>query len=126
MQERKLLTFNEENIKLQLKEFLEKEKNNIGALSANALTNSFKLDGNSIIIQLTNLLEVDAIEQIKADLINYLRGAFGIAELQLNHEVSAQNAIERPYTPKEKLEAMMKKNPALEKLKEKFGLDTDF
>lgn len=75
---------------------------------------------------MTNPLEVDAIEQIKADLVNYLRRTFNTEDLQLTYEVSAQNAIERPYTPKEKLEAMIKKNPALEKLKEKFGLDTDF
>ncbi|MBK6263471.1 hypothetical protein JKA74_00375 [Marivirga sp. S37H4] len=120
------MPLNEDTIKVELKNFLAREKGKIGALGANALTNSFVIQENLITLQLTNPVEVDAIETIKADLVTYLRGVFKRELLQINYEVNAQNAIERPYTPKEKFDSMVKKNPILGKLKDKLGLDTDF
>ncbi len=113
-------------LKIEFKNFLEERKGTITALASNAITNDFTVEGVEVSFKLTNPLEVDAIETIKAELVNYLRSRFQNNEIQLVYKVSSSNATERPYTPKEKFEAMMKKNPNLAKMKEIMGLDTDF
>lgn len=113
-------------MKVAFKKFLSNQKGKVTALASNALTNEFTLDNTEISFKLTNPLEVDAIESIKAELVTYLRNNFKNEEIQLVYEVSTANAVDRPYTPKEKFEAMMKKNPSLAKMKEIMGLDTDF
>lgn len=115
-----------ESLKSEFKNFLTLHKGKITALSSNALTNELTLESNQITFMLTNPLEVDAIESIKAELVNHLRNIYGNDSIQLTYEVSSANAVDRPYTPKEKFDAMMKKNPSLAKMKEIMGLDTDF
>ncbi len=102
------------------------QKGKVTALASNALTNEFILESTTITFKLTNPLEVDAIESVKAELVTHLRATYKENAIQLVYEVSSTNAIDRPYTPKEKFDAMMKKNPSLVKMKEIMGLDTDF
>lgn len=90
------------------------------------MKNSLGIEGDDVMVQLTNPVEVGAIEELKADFTQYLRQQFNSPQLQLNHQINVEKAADRPYTPKEKFEAMLKKNPALSKLKDTFGLDTDF
>ena len=116
----------EASLKNSFKNFQTQQKGKISALASNALTNDFTLENERISFKLTNPLEVDAIESVKADLVVYLRNSFKNEDIQLTYEVSSANAVDRPYTPKEKFEAMMKKNPSLAKMKEIMGLDTDF
>jgi len=79
-----------------------------------------------ITVELKNPVEVDGIEKIKAEFLNFIRTTFKNKAIQLQHQVNIEKAAERPYTPKEKFEAMLKKNPLLGKLKDTFGLDTDY
>jgi len=79
-----------------------------------------------ITVELKNPVEVDGIEKIKAEFLNFIRTTFKNKTIQLQHQVNIEKAAERPYTPKEKFEAMLKENPLLGKLKDTFGLDTDY
>lgn len=92
----------------------------------NSLKNSIKLEGEMITVELTNPVEVDGLEKIKAELLTFIRNKFQNNAIQLQHNVNIEKAAERPYTPKEKFEAMMKENPLLGKLKDTFGLDPDY
>jgi sulfite reductase alpha subunit-like flavoprotein len=79
-----------------------------------------------ITVELTNPVEVDGIEKIKGDLLSFVRKKFHNDAIQLQHKVNIEKAADRPYTPKEKFEAMLKENPLLGKLRDTFGLDTDY
>ncbi|WKV10814.1 hypothetical protein [Marivirga harenae] len=95
-------------------------------MAENSLKNSIRLENESITVELTNPIEVDGIERIKSDFLTFLRNKFQNSAIQLQHKVNIEKAAERPYTPKEKFEAMLKENPLLSKLKDTFGLDTDY
>jgi len=116
--------FNEEALKSIILEFI--KNNKVGPLVENSLKNSMKVEGDMITVELTNPVEVDGIEKIKADFLNFVRNRFHKRSIQLQHKVNIEKAAERPYTPKEKFEAMLKENPLLGKLKDTFGLDTDY
>jgi len=102
------------------------ESNKIGPVVGNSLKNSLHLNQELITIELSNPVEVDGVEKIKLDLLGFLRSKFNNREIQLQHKVNIEKAAERPYTPKEKFDAMLKDNPILSKLKDTFGLDTDY
>ncbi|SMG33683.1 hypothetical protein SAMN05661096_02146 [Marivirga sericea] len=115
---------NEGEVKLIILEFI--KQNNIGPVIANSLKSAVQLEGEMITIELTNPVEVDGIEKIRADLLGFIRKRFQNKGIQLQHHVNIEKAAERPYTPKEKFEAMLKENPLLGKLRDTFGLDTDY
>ncbi|WKK75145.1 hypothetical protein QYS49_26645 [Marivirga salinae] len=115
---------NEGELKSAILEFIKNDK--VGPVIENSLKNSVKLKGEMITVELTNPVEVDGIEKIKADLLTFIRKKFQNKAIQLQHQVNIEKAAERPYTPKEKFEAMLKENPILGKLRDTFGLDTDY
>lgn len=105
-------------------EFL--KQNDVGPVAENSLKNSVKLDDEMITVELTNPIEVDGIEKIRADFLKFIRNRFQNNSIQLQHKVNIEKAADRPYTAKDKFEAMLKENPLLGKLRDTFGLDTDY
>jgi sulfite reductase alpha subunit-like flavoprotein len=118
------IDFDEPSLKSAILDFV--DKNKVGPVVENSLKNSIKLEGEMITVELTNPVEVDGLEKIKAELLTFIRNKFQNNAIQLQHKVNIEKAAERPYTPKEKFEAMMKENPLLGKLKDTFGLDPDY
>lgn len=102
------------------------EINKVGPVIANSLKNSIKLEGEMITVNLTNPVEVDGIERIRVELLTFIRAKFQNRAIQLQHKVNIEKAADRPYTAKDKFEAMLKENPLLGKLRDTFGLDTDY
>lgn len=90
------------------------------------MKNSVKLDEEMITVELTNPIEVDGIEKIRASFLTFVRRKFQNSSIQLQHIVNVEKAADRPYTAKDKFEAMLKENPLLGKLRDTFGLDTDY
>lgn len=119
-----IIDFDESSLKSAILEFI--DKNKVGPVVENSLKNSIKLEAEMITVELTNPVEVDGLEKVKADFLKYLRSKFQNNKISLQHKVNIQKAAERPYTPKEKFEAMLKENPLLGKLKDTFGLDPDY
>jgi hypothetical protein len=115
---------NEEELKSTILEFI--KDNKIGPVIANSLKNSVQLEGEMITVELTNPVEVDGIERIRVDLLTFIRAKFQNRSIQLQHKVNIEKAADRPYTAKDKFEAMLKENPLLGKLRDTFGLDTDY
>lgn len=118
------VALNELELKSAISEYITNKK--IGPIIEYSLKNSVQLHGSMITVELKNPIEVDGIEKIKSDLLNFIRKRFQNKSIQLQHQVNIEQAAERPYTPKEKFEAMLKVNPALGKLRDTFGLDTDY
>ena len=121
-EERKPL--NQSDLKSATSDFI--RENKVGPVIENSLKNSFKIDGDLITIELTNPVEVDGIEKIRGDFLNFIRKEFDNKAIQLQHKVNVEKIAHRPYTAKDKFEAMLKENPILGKLRDTFGLDTDY
>lgn len=116
----------EELIKPHWDAYLEANKEKLPVLKLNALKNKYSVQGNEISLTLSNPLEADAVEEIQVNFVSYLKQKLGVSTLFLKKQVNTQIAQERPYTPSEKLQHMIEKNPALKELTDKLGLDTDF
>ncbi|MEO9853225.1 MAG: hypothetical protein ABJH72_01555 [Reichenbachiella sp.] len=74
---------------------------------------------------ITNSVEIAMIENIEVELLGFLRLELKNSAIAFNYEISEDTGERRPYTSEEKFKAMAKKNPALLKLADEFGLDTD-
>jgi DNA polymerase-3 subunit gamma/tau len=114
-----------ENLSESIQQYVEENKA-IDIMAKNSLKSDFEFEGNQITYKLANPLEKDKVELEKGALLNHLRVKFNEPNLNINYVIDVQTGSSRPYTPKEKFEAMMNKNPALAKLRDKLGLDTDY
>lgn len=65
------------------------------------------------------------VENIEVELLGYLRSQLQNSGISFSYNITADTEERKPYTSEEKFKAMAKKNPALLKLAEEFGLDTD-
>ncbi len=113
-------------LKKSIVTYLEENDSHIDIMAKNTLKNDFTFEDDTITFTLTNPLEKDKIEAEKAGLLKFLRSTFKNTKLHLDYDVNVQAKASRPYTPKEKFEAMMEKHPILSQLKDKLGLDTDY
>jgi DNA polymerase III subunit gamma/tau len=67
------------------------------------------------------------INDVKMELMAYLRQNLGNGNLQLSTAIDKSAAAENKiYDPKEKYRRLVEKNPALQELKNKFDLDIDY
>lgn len=83
-------------------------------------------DGQTLKIPINNKVEISMLQNIEQPLLDHLRNGLGNSTLQIEYNVTEHSVERKPYTSSEIFEAMAKKNPALLKLKEDMGLDTDY
>lgn len=79
-----------------------------------------------ISVLLTNPVEETLLENIRRDFIQFLRDRLQNNELTLSAALQESLGKKIIYTGKEKFEHMARKNPYLNELKDKLGLDWDF
>ena len=77
-------------------------------------------------IRLSNKVQAMEVEEIKMDLLTYLREALNNYGIRLTIVIAQQEKTNMLYTDTEKINAMIKKNPVLRELIEKFDLDVRF
>lgn len=92
------------------------------------LSQGFEFRDNKVIIQLHNHFQETLLDEIRLDLLTFLRDRLGNDSIQLGGEIKApvDTGKKMLYTNKEKFDHLMEKNPVVKELKDKFGLDTDF
>jgi hypothetical protein len=78
-----------------------------------------------VCISLANGFQKEKVDGVYQDLIPYLRKALNNNQFKLNIELSENVKVMKAFTPKEKIEELMKENPALATLIEKFGLEIE-
>ena len=83
-------------------------------------------DGITIKVELNNSLQMDILEEIRSDLVQFLRNKLQNDSIMLATSVKKENGKKMLYTNKEKLDHMAKKNPLVSELQTKLGLDPDF
>jgi len=91
----------------------------------NILLKPFQIFGNKIQLTITNSVEIAMVEAAEVELLGFLRSELKNTAIAFDYQVSEDNGERRPYTAEEKFKAMAKKNPALLRLADEFGLDTD-
>ncbi|MCF0073271.1 DNA polymerase III subunit gamma/tau [Dyadobacter sp. CY261] len=90
------------------------------------LNREFQLNGTTIEIALDNDHQLDAVANVRYELLGFLKGHLDAPKLEINPRVAPQEVNRLPYTPAEKFNYMAEKNPYLLELKQALGLDVDF
>ncbi|HLR00850.1 MAG TPA: DNA polymerase III subunit gamma/tau [Sphingobacterium sp.] len=80
------------------------------------------LEGNVIKIGVENRIQEQELREGKIDILNYLRIELKNYSLDLKETMLEQERVRKPYTSKEKYQAMVTKNPKLDLLRRKFDL----
>ncbi|MCF0053315.1 DNA polymerase III subunit gamma/tau [Dyadobacter sp. LJ53] len=91
-----------------------------------SLNKEFQLEGTTIEIALDNTHQLEAMANVRYELLTYLKGRIDASKLEIIPRVDPQKVNRLPYTPAEKFNYMAEKNPYLLELKQALGLDVDF
>lgn len=89
------------------------------------MSKPIKVIEEKIQLTITNSVEIAMIENVEVELLGFLRGELKNSSIAFDYRITEDTEARRPYTAEEKFKAMAKKNPALLKLADEFGLDTD-
>ncbi len=114
--------FTKEDLELKWKEFLTRldDRPNLQA----TLSIVPKLNENfQLYLEIDNSIQKDVIETIKPELVAFLRKELKNSKLELLTKVSDEIKNRIIYTDNDKFDEMVKKNPSLKILKQKFNLD---
>lgn len=103
-----------------------KQKKKINLASTLTARKPIQEDESTISFSVLNQVQEDEITAIKTDLLTYLRTEMRIASIQLKIIVDKSEIERKPYTGEEKYQRLAEKNPALDRLRQKFNLEIDF
>ena len=90
------------------------------------LIQPFEIKENNIIIQLLSTVQESMLNNFKSDLITHLRENLKNNSILVVGELREQEEKQMLYTPRDKFEYLLEKNPVLKKLRDRLGLDPDF
>lgn len=76
-----------------------------------------------LVLEIENTVQENLINGIKPELVSYLRRELKNSLIHLTLRITEKKKSKIIYTDTERYEEMLKKNPALAKLKQKFKLD---
>lgn len=120
-------SFTEESLQQFWQEYAEKA-NQEGKMNVVVMMRKRELllDGNTIHIRLDNDVQYQILQGMKEDLMKFLREKLRNTEIMLEAEIAEAPEEDRIYTDREKFQYLAKQYPALQQLRDKFGLDTDY
>ncbi len=82
-----------------------------------------KLDGNTILLEFPNHTIKTEVERAQHELLVFLKEKLNNYEIGLDIVVNETEMKRYAYTPREKFEKLMEKNPMIEKLRKDFDLE---
>ena len=91
-----------------------------------ALNRAFELDGMTIRLALDNKFQEAALNEIKVELMSYVRKELQNRAIQLEHSVVMADVKKLIYSPQDKFNFLATKNPALHDLRKALNLDVDY
>jgi DNA polymerase III subunit gamma/tau len=106
------------------RDYTELKKNHMAEY--HLLKQPFTFRNNIITLALTNPIEEPVLLSIKTELLTFLRENLNNSSIQVDATMQEHQIKKFAYTNKEKFERLAEKNPLLNELKEKLGLDPDF
>ena len=118
---------NIEDVEDAWKEFAEKfaqgQPNLLSTLTSNK---PFLGDGFEIKFEVKNSIQEKEIDLVKGEMALFLRERLNNRFIRIKIEISTDVATIRPYRPEEIFKHMADKNPAIIKLRQRFGLEPDY
>ena len=124
-----VLTVNAENIAALWEDYASSIPEEKRGLRINFATFKPQLDetiGNRIFLKVQSDIQKAQFEEVKPGLQNFFSkktGANILFEIFADKEISTGT---KPYTPKEKFERLVQKNPAIRKMQQQLGLELDY
>ena len=82
-----------------------------------------KLEGTLLHLEFPNNTIKTEVERARHKLLGFLREQLSNYNIDLSIEVNEAEVKRYAYTPKEKYEKLMEKNPLLDKLRQEFDLE---
>jgi DNA polymerase-3 subunit gamma/tau len=119
--------FSEDQLKKEWDAFTTQLKKEGKDNEYNLMTQDFELlDDHTITIHISNSIEQDILVRFKTELLKHLRDNLKNDQIKIDTTIKKVEKSEKIYTNTDKFNHLAKKNPNLIKLKNKFGLDTEF
>ena len=119
--------FSEDQLKKEWESFGSQLKQEGKDNEYNLMTQDFELiDDHTITIHISNSIEQDILVRFKTELLKHLRDNLENDQIKIDTSLKKIKKAEKIYTNTDKFNHLAKKNPNLIKLKNKFGLDTEF
>ncbi len=79
-----------------------------------------------IIIDIENRAQIDGFEPMKQDFLDFVRKGLNNQNITMRMQEKAHDPTKKAYSPAEKFETMLLKNPALLTLKNRLGMELDY
>lgn len=83
-------------------------------------------EGAHVIIQLDNEIQVELLEQMKMDLLQFLKSTLSVSYIKLSSKVVERKVEQKIYTDSDKLKFLSEQYPILEDIKKRFGLESNY
>ncbi len=116
-----------DQVKQALTNFAEKMRNEGKTQIYTLLNQPFQWNEPQFILTLTHPVHEDIINEIRQDLLQFIRDEVSNPTIQLSIELKDDTPQQRKlYTNSEKFEYLSQKYPLLKELQERLGLDPDF
>jgi len=90
------------------------------------LIQPFELRGSQVVVQLLSMVQETLLSNFKGDLTTYLRENLKNNSITIIGELRETEEKQMLYTPRDKFEYLLGKNPVLKELKDRLGLDAYF
>ena len=90
------------------------------------LIQPFEIRGSQITMHLLSTVQETMLNNFKNDLITYLRENLRNNSIMVVGELRETEEKQMLYTPRDKFEFLLEKNPLLKTMRDKLGLDPDF
>lgn len=115
-------------LKYEINEIIEDYKVHHRSLEMTVLKQPAILEGETITFQLNGEIQEGIFQKIKPEILQILRRKLNNYSIHLEAVIKEEetNGKRKLYTSTDKLNHLLEKSPALEDLKRRFGLETDF
>lgn len=114
--------FTQDQLEVKWNEFLEKMADRPSLCSALSTVPELT-DGNKLLLKIGNSIQEEDIRLLKPELVSWLRKELRNSGIEITTRLEKIESERIIFSDSEKLQMMMKKNPVLNELKQKFNLD---
>lgn len=90
------------------------------------LDRDVELNGYTIYIVLDNLIQENLLNEVRFELLNFLRKELHNTKISIDYKVQVQENQKNPYSPQEKFNVMAERNENLIQLQQMLGLEVDY
>lgn len=119
--------FGEEALLKAWDAFFEQKKDSLAGIETMILKNKPVLRENHVLeLTINNGVEINILKKMEENLLGYLRNTLNNTEISISHVIKEVEEGENLYTDQDKFNDMAKRNPVLQQLKDRLGLDTDY